>query len=137
MLMMYEYLGRPRSILTRLRSAQARLEGLRQSMYPSAIRYDTDKVISSPSDPMPEYAEKFDELQDTIKQLQQEYWKAMDDVTDIAIHLEGIEQNVIMLRYVGQKKWRQIAEELRCSERWVFIIHRRAVKHLEKKFPNL
>ena len=135
--MIYDFLDKPRNILKRLRYEQNRLEGLRQSLYPSAIRYDTDKVISSPSDPMPEYAGKVEELQQTIAKLQREYWQAMDDIADVAVHLGRAEQDVIMCRYVAQKKWRDIAVELRCSERWVFIIHRRAVRHLEKMYPKL
>lgn len=135
--MIYDFLYTPRNILTRIRAKQSELEGLRLSMYPSAVRYDKDKVISSPSDPMPRYAERFDELQTTIKQLQTQYMEAQDAITKVALSLNGIEQEVIMLRYVAQMPWNKIALELNRTERWMFIIHKRAVRKLEKKFPNL
>lgn len=135
--MIYDFLYRPKNILTELRREQSRLEGLQQMMYPSGIRYDTDKVISSPRDPMPEYAAKVDEILDTIKKLKLEYWNAMDDITDKAIHLDGIEQEVIMRRYVAQKTWNEIALEFNRTERWMFAVHKRAVRNLEKMFPNL
>lgn len=135
--MIYDFLYKPRNILTQLRSAKSELEGLRLSMLPSAIRYDIDKVISSPVDPMPKYAERIDELQRKIKELTDQYVKAQDAITDKAIHLDGMEQEVIMLRYVAHKTWNEIAMELNRSERWMFIIHKHAVKHLEKMFPEL
>jgi len=135
--MIYDFLYRPRNILTQLRSAKSELEGLRLSMLPSAIRYDTDKVMSSPSDPMPEYGARIDELQTRIRELTAQYVKAQDAITDKALTLEGIEQEVIMLRYVAHKTWNEIALELNRSERWMFIIHKKAVKRLEKKFPEL
>lgn len=135
--MIYDFLYRPRKILTQLRSAKSELEGLRLSMLPSAIRYDTDKVQSSPRDLMPEYAEKIDDLQNRIKELTNQYVTAQDAITDKAIHLDGMEQEVIMLRYVAHKTWNEIAMELNRTERWMFIIHKHAVKHLEKMFPEL
>ena len=72
--MIYDFLYKPKNILTELRREQSRLEGFQQTMYPSGIRYDTDKVISSPRDLMPEYAAKVDEILDTIKKLKLEYY---------------------------------------------------------------
>lgn len=135
--MIYDFLYKPRRILTQLRNERARLDGLRLSMLPSGIRYDTDKVQSSPTDPMPEYAAKVEELLVNIHRLEREYWDSLDDITKAALHLEDDEQNVIMLRYVSQKRWNEIAMELHYTERWMFTVHSRAVRRLEKKFPNL
>lgn len=133
--MIYDFLNRPRNILTEIRREEARLKGLRLSMYPSAIRYDADKVQSSPSgDMMPRYAAEVDDIQDRIKQLRKEYVEAMDDITDLAIKLEGVEQNVIMYRYVAQMSWDAIARKLDRTLDAVHKIRRRAVKKLEKLY---
>ena len=52
--MVYDFLCKPRNIKSEIRRAEAERENLRLRMYPSAVRYDTDKVQSSPVDPMPE-----------------------------------------------------------------------------------
>jgi RNA polymerase sigma factor (sigma-70 family) len=135
--MIYDFLNRPRHIKSQITIAEKNLEDLRLSMYPSAIRYDRDKVQSSPSDPMPRYAEKVDELQTQIKKLQLEYLEARDAITNVALTLNYKEQEVIMLRYVARCSWRMIAFELNCTEDWVFKLHRKAVKNLIKSFPEL
>ena len=127
--MIYDFLNEPRRIKSQIVIAEKDLADLRLSMYPSAVRYDTDKVQSSPSDPMPRYAERVDELQRRIKQLQIKYLEARDEIANVAIHLEYKQQEVIMLRYVARCSWRMIAFELGC--------HRKAVKNLEKKYPDL
>ena len=135
--MIYDFLNRPRYIKSQIVIAEKNLEDLRLSMYPSAIRYDRDKVQSSPSDPMPRYAEKVDELQTQIKKLQLEYLEARDAITNVALTLNYKEQEVIMLRYVARCSWRMIAFELNCTEDWVFKLHRKAVKNLTKNYPEL
>ena len=135
--MIYDFLNKPRYIKAQILIAEKDLADLRLSMYPSAVRYDTDKVMSSPTDPMPRYAERVDELQRRIKDLQHKYLDARDDIANVAIHLQYKEQEVIMLRYVAQCSWRMIAFEMGCTEDWVFKLHRKAVRTLEKKFPDL
>ena len=135
--MIYDFLNRPRRIKAQILIAEKDLADLRLSMYPSAVRYDTDKVQSSPSDPMPRYAERVDDLQRRIKELQHKYLDASDDIANVALHLDYKEQEVIMLRYVAQCSWRMIAFEMGCTEDWVFKLHRKAVKNLEKKYPDL
>jgi len=133
----YEFLMKPRRILTQIRRAEAQLEGLRLSLYPSAIRYDTDKVMSSPSDPMPQYAVRVDEIQDQLKKLRLEYINAQDDICTATLRMSQIEQEVIMLRYVAHYSWRRIIHETGKSEATVFRAHRRAQKYLKKYLDNL
>ena len=135
--MIYDFLNEPRRIKSQIVVAEKDLADLRLSMYPSAVRYDTDKVQSSPTDPMARYAERVDELQRRIKQLQIQYLEARDEIANVAVHLEYKQQEVIMLRYVARCSWRMIAFELGCTEDWVFKLHRKAVKNLEKKYPDL
>ena len=42
--MVYDFLCKPRNIKSEIRRAEAERENLRLRMYPSAVRYDTDKV---------------------------------------------------------------------------------------------
>ena len=128
----YEFLMKPRRILTQIRRAEAELEGLRLSLYPSAIRYDTDKVISSPSDPMPQYAVRVDEIQERLNILRLEYIKAQDEVCTATLRMPQFEQEVTMLRYVAHYSWRRIIAETGKSEATVFRAHRRAQRFLKK-----
>lgn len=126
------FLNRPRNLLAEIKRTQSQIDGLRQGMLPSGICYDLDKVISSPSDPMPQYAARVDELQEYLNALRVAYWSALDEITNAAVQLNDSEQLVIMLRYVSQRRWPQVAAEMGQTERWMFTIHRRATKNLEK-----
>lgn len=124
--------------MTEIRILEAKIEGLRQGMYPSAIRYDKDKVLTSPIDPMPEYIEEVDELERRIRALQVEYKTALDAVEKVARTLDDdLEKKVIMYRYVAQMSMRQIAFELKYTEDWMFKVRRQATSRLAKMYPDL
>ena len=133
----FDFLMKPRRILTQIRRAEAELEGLRLSLYPSAIRYDTDKVISSPSDPMPQFAARVDEIQERLKKLRLDYINAQDDICKATLRMSQIEQEVVMLRYVAHYSWRRIIAETGKSEATVFRAHRRAQRYLKKYLESL
>jgi DNA-directed RNA polymerase specialized sigma subunit len=126
----YRFLNRPRNLLAQIRATQQRIDATRLSMYPSAIRYDTDKVMSSPSDPMPRYAERIDHLERELARLRDEYYKSQDNILDATMCLTDKEQELIMLKYVGFKTWKQIMVELHIGRTWAFELHRKAVKKL-------
>lgn len=130
------FLDRPKNLLSEIRRVQSRIEGLRLSMYPSGIRYDTDRVMSSPSDPMPRYAAEVDELQDSLKALMREYSNAQDDICSAVLKagMTNMEQDVIMLRHVAFYSWTRIAAEESRSIRWMTKVHKMAVRKLEKYF---
>lgn len=139
--MVYDFLCKPRNIKSEIRRAEAERENLRLRMYPSAVRYDTDKVQSSPVDQMPEYAEKLDELETRIKNL----WLQLNEVQDDVITkmltasypLTPIEQDVIVLFFIGGRTARKIGLELGRTERGIYKIRKRAMRKLEKSYPNL
>ena len=110
-------------------------------MYPSAVRYDTDKVQSTPVDPMPRYAEKMDELQTRINKLWIQLNDAQDDIIDkmlkASYQLTPIEQDVIVLFFIGNKTVRWIGFELGRTERGIYKIRKRAMRKLEKSYPEL
>lgn len=136
--MIYDFLKKPGNIMTEIRIIEAKIEGLRQGMYPSAVRYDKDKVMSSPVDPMAAYIEEVDELERKIRVLQVQYKTALDEVERVARTLDDdLEKKVVMYRYVAQMSMRQIAFELKYTEDWMFKVRRQAVDHLAKKYPEL
>jgi len=139
--MIYDFLNRPRCIKSAIRRAEAEQENLRLSMYPSAVRYDTDKVQSTPVDPMPRYAEKMDELQTRINKLWIQLNDAQDDIIDkmlkASYQLTPIEQDVIVLFFIGNKTVRWIGFELGRTERGIYKIRKRAMRKLEKSYPEL
>ena len=65
----YRVLTKPKRIRAQITKSEAEMQGLRLSMLPGAIRYDKDKIQTSPDDPMTKYAARMDDLTRKITEL--------------------------------------------------------------------
>ena len=126
----------PRWIRMDIADLESELEAYRQTMGLSGIRYDQDKVRTSPKDRMPEYAARVEGLLKMIKRKQQEYLKAHDKVKRMADELEGVEKSIIIQRYLEGKRYEDIADSFPMSESQMFRYRREAIEKLEKMIVN-
>ena len=81
---LFVILTEPKKIKKEIKRVSNRIEDLRLMMLPSAIRYDADKVMSSPSDPMMKFAERLDELEKEKSKLAVKYIESTDRVIDLS-----------------------------------------------------
>lgn len=131
----YEFLARPRHIKSQIRKKETELYGLRMSVLPGRIDYSQDKVQTSPSsDQMAKYAARIDDIMHDIEQLQDEYAEAIEDIMLACQKLEGIEGDIISMRWVGGMDFGSISEEVNLSERQMF---RKYHDGLEKMSVNV
>ena len=128
----YAFLNKPKWLLAEIRKTEAEIEGLRLSMYPSGIRYDVEKVVSSPVDPMPRYAVRMDELQDQLRALRVAHMEAQDAICTATKNMTQFEQEVIMLRYVALWSWSRINMDTGKGRATVFRAHKSAQKKVKK-----
>lgn len=126
----------PRWIRQDIADLESELEAYRQTMGVSGIRYDQDKVKTSPKDKMPEYAARVEGLLKKIKRKQQEYLKAHDKVKRLANKLDGIEKSIIIQRYLEGKRYEDIAESFPMSESQMYRYRHEAIEKLEKMLVN-
>ena len=130
---LFVILTEPKKIKKEIKRVSNRIEDLRLMMLPSAIRYDADKVMSSPSDPMMKFAERLDELEKEKSKLAVKYIESTDRVIDLSNELtEDSMKDVIQWRFIRSLKPYQIAKELGYSERQVYRIYGEAIEELEK-----
>lgn len=127
----HEILTSPRRTKRQIAVTKAQMEKLRVMMLPGAIRYDKDSVQSSPQDPMLIFAEKLDELMQTVKRLELAYMQQYTVVETLANALDDAHRDVIKLRYLADYGAPQIALELNYSESTVYKLKREAIKLLE------
>ena len=122
----YKLLTAPRRTKYRIEQTKSRITALRYTLMPSGIRYDTDKVQSSPSDMMPEKMAKIDDLEQYLAELYAEYDSEMSAITAAleAINREP-EKTVLMMQYVGGHNVIEIADILNYSIRSVYYIRSR------------
>ena len=129
----YKLLTKPRKIRGQIKKAEAEMEGLKLSMLPGAIRYDKDKVQSSPQDSMAQYAVRLDELERKIEDLQIEYLNAQDEVVAVANELTSPGDVIITLRFISGWDFQSIAKEISMSERLMFRYYKVAQEELTKR----
>ena len=129
----YEILMRPRKIRAEIGRINAEIEGLRLSMLPGAIRYDSDKVQSSPDDPMSRYAERMETLESKRDRLRTEYLDAQDDIVQkISMLPDEREALVLEMRFVGGSDFKTIADEISTGIRNMFRIYHQAIMDFDK-----
>ncbi len=130
-----EYLQRIRSERLEIQQFEERIEKQRYSLLPSGIRYDVDKVQTSPDDPMMRVYAEIDKLDRKIKEhlerLTTHYNIAM---SNIMLLDKSEHRQVLVLYYLGQEllTWQMVAERMSFSEQRIYQLHNEAIAELEK-----
>lgn len=123
-----------------IETLQLRIKELQMSLLPRGIRYDTDKVQTSPSDQMLEVAAKLDALerkmQTKLVKLNNDMVKAMEIVQTMPTPEY---RQLITLRYLtGRMTWEQIAEIMEYDDVHVRgYMHNRAIEEAKRVAKNI
>lgn len=129
---LYDILTKPKNLKSDINRVDERIEDTRLMMLPSAIRYDKDKVMSSPSDPMLKYAERIDELERLKAQLQEQYFEAREILINLIDKLSDDRmKDIIQSRYMMARKFSAIVEGLPLEESQMYRLHARAIEEME------
>ena len=110
-----------------------RLEFLISKMLPSGIRYDLDRVQTSPEDPMSQFAAAIDETEREIIGLRVQLFQAMKEATDLINQLDSdVQRNVLLMYYVSCANIHEIAKKLKYTPDGIYTIRRRGIKKLHE-----
>ncbi len=109
----YVFLGQIRGYDNKIKRLERTIESLRYNLMPGAIRYDKDRVQTSPQDSMSELFSRIDEYE---RELGEEYNKRAQAVIEIDEALNRMdktkERTVLKEYYIGQSSIRDIADGL-------------------------
>ena len=134
---LYTFLHRPMWTKAKIRTKEAQIRDLQLMMLPGAIRYDKDKVQSTPSDPMAEYVERLSELEADIRKLKRQYLREQKEVSKyIGLLPDPNEADVLTARYITGLRFEAIAEQCHVSEPTVYRWHRVGINHLGEIIPG-
>lgn len=123
----YEFLNEPKFTAEQIQAKRRKRTERLLAMVPGAIRYDTPRVQSSPSDRMSEIMGEVDELDQEIEDLKELLRQRRQEVADLSRReLDEQACKVIILRYIDGLQWRDVAAAVHKSERTVFRIHKDA-----------
>lgn len=129
----YNFLTKHRRTKARIVCIDELISDLRLMMQPSAIRYDLDKVQSSPKDPMAEYAVRLMELEVEKAELQRRYLKERDEVEAAINTMNDIYiQQVMTMRYLNGRAWDDIIEQMPFVDRTIFRFHKTGLQGISK-----
>lgn len=130
---LFDRLHRVDDINTALICIRMQIEKLESCLQGHAIRYDKDKVQTSPKDAVLEVMCNLEGLLNKQTKLQIELTRAVADVADLIGHLTDKKQMLILhYRYTAGLQWGQIADKMGYAERHVFRLHDQAIDWLAK-----
>ncbi len=130
------YLGRVRNLTRKELKLRRHIEELRYSLLPSGIRYDKDKVQTSPMDQMLEVLSEIDRYErERLKVV-----KALIDIRSIIarkiIVLPEKEYYVLSQYYLRLRTIKEISEDLQITERHAFRLKNNGISILCKLEEN-
>lgn len=128
----YEFLNGPKFTAEQIQAKKRKRTERLLAMVPGAIRYDTPRVQSSPSDRMSEIMGEVDELDQEIEDLRELLRLKRQEVADLSRReLDEQACRVIILRYIDGLQWRDVAAAVHRGQSTVFADHKRACEIFE------
>lgn len=127
-----EYLKRFEKIKKRIKVLTFNISELKLNMLPPGIRYDVDRVQTTPSDRMIRYAEELDELE---RKLNVEIHRCNVVLEEIERAIRSVDDDelaaVLEAKYIFGKSYRQISKQINCSVETVKRKHKAAIKKIK------
>lgn len=133
---LHTMLTKPGRIRARIKEEELRKERLYYSLLPSGIRYDAEKVKSSPRDPMPAYIAEAEEIDELIRSLKDMLREAENEILSAIVVLDVTEALIIRYRYVDGLSWEKVAREVNYSRRHMFRIYRESIIKLDQSLSR-
>ncbi len=100
---------------------KAKHDELESCLLPAAIRYDKDKVQTSPSDPMSKIVSEVMELESEMKRVQYNKSKQIAKIDKAISSLESAEERTALsMRYINRVPVAKIAKDMGYSEKRVY-----------------
>lgn len=116
-----------------IKEINLQIDKLRSMFLPEAIRYDKDKIQTSPSnDLLSDTIDKIMELENSKSKLATDYIKAMESVCWLINRLtDGQARLVLKHRYIDNISWTEVSTKMQYSKEWCFKKHKEAVDKLD------
>ena len=112
----HEYMMQVRRIELRIRRISLQIEELESSLLPQGIRYDKDKVQTSPEDTLSKIAGKISDLEKLRTQLVRERRLLLLEIQDVLDQLENEQEQIVLeAYYLSRMSMMEISEMISYS----------------------
>lgn len=127
----YDFLMQIRRKEINIRRKETQRDELRACLLPGAVRYDRDKVQSTPTDKMSDVMARVDELDREIEQLRREKASLIIEIGDAIEKLEDDNEKTVLTEfYIARAPMTQAADAINYSVRRAYDFRKRGVIHL-------
>lgn len=127
----YDFLMQIRRKGIIIRRKETQRDELRSCLLPGAIRYDRDRVQSTPTDKMADVIARVDELDQEIEQLRREKATLVIAISDAIEKLEDDNEKTVLTEfYIARAPMTQAADAINYSVRRAYDFRKRGVIHL-------
>lgn len=127
----YDFLMQIRRKEIIIRRKETQRDELRACLLPGAVRYDRDKVQSTPTDKMSDVMARVDELDREIEQLRCEKATLVIEISDAIEKLEDDNEKTVLTEfYIARAPMTQAADAINYSVRRAYDLRKRGVIHL-------
>lgn len=129
----YDFLMQIRRKEIIIRRKEMQRDELRACLLPGAIRYDRDKVQSTPTDKMADIIVRVDELDREIERLKLEKAQAIIEISDVIEKLGNDKEKAVLTAfYIKAASMEAVAGIVCYSVRHTYLLRKQGVEHLKE-----
>ena len=135
-----EYLNQAAELKRRIRQEEDRIKFIRSEMEsPRPIRYDKDMIQKSTSgDAMERYMIKLEKEEKRLLKLKEKHIDTFHRIRQRILRVRpGLYADILYMRYLEEKSFNTIADELCYSYEWTCRLHGRALQDFARRNPDI
>ena len=130
----YEFLNSARVLHLRWLRLKAKHDELQSCLMPSGIRYDKERVQSSPDDAMAKICAEIDHLEKQMDQLALDKSRRIDEIIRAINKLQSEEERTALtMRFINRKPVSQIAEAMGYAEPTIYKFMNQGAEQIAKQ----
>nr|DAP28883.1 MAG TPA: Protein of unknown function (DUF1492) [Caudoviricetes sp.] len=132
-----EFMNEYRRIGERIAQLDSQIYDIEQTLGVKAISYDSQPSGGEISHVTEDTAVKLATLREKQKKLRDELWKKRVKIEEVIYKITDVDlAEVLRRRYIRRQTFEVIAEEMHMTERWIYILHGRALQEVEKNIKK-
>lgn len=134
----YEFLNSARVLHWQWLRLKAKHDELESCLLPAAIRYDKDKVQTSPEDPMAKIMSEISELEKEMVKVQHRKFVQIEKIGRALNALDSDEERTALtMRYINRIPVTAIAEAMGYAEPTIYKFMNQGGEHIVKSIRNI
>lgn len=134
----YEFLNSARVLHWEWLRLKAKHDELESCLLPAAIRYDKDKVQTSPEDTISKIVAEINELENKMNRVQLAKSKQIEKIYKAVSSLESDEETTALsMRFINRRPVTEIAEAMGYAESTIYKFMNHGAEQIAKSIRNI